>query len=145
MDSKEKQGERGRGPKKRNYIKTELKTKQNELNPNPEPREPESISESKSERTVSGSNGMTWRRAEKSKNNGQLHLQLVGIANKQLQVANTLYYVGWGGGLMPWKDKEMERKCLRAVLMQLLSIDDPVCSIVCELIVVNSVGKVIKH
>lgn len=52
--------ERGRrGPKKRNYIKTELKTKQNELNPNPEPREPESISESKSERTVSGSNGMT--------------------------------------------------------------------------------------
>lgn len=96
MDSKEKQGERGRGPKKRNYIKTELKTKQNELNPNPEPREPESISESKSERTVSGSNGMTWRRAEKSKNNGQLHLQLVGIANKQLQVANTLYCVGTG-------------------------------------------------
>lgn len=40
MDSKEKQGERGRGLKKRNYIKTELKTKQNELNPNPENMNP---------------------------------------------------------------------------------------------------------
>lgn len=40
---------------------------------------------------------MEWREeAEKSKNNGQLHLQLVGIANKQLQVANTLYCVGTG-------------------------------------------------
>lgn len=101
MDSKEKQqrqgeGEEGTEKKKLHKNWTENETKRNELNPNPEPREPESISESKSERTVSGSNGMTWRRAEKSKNNGQLHLQLVGIANKQLQVANTLYCVGTG-------------------------------------------------
>lgn len=61
---------------------------------------------------------MTWkkatvRRAEKSKNNGQLHLQLVGIANKQLQVANTLYNVDRGEGWMPQSDRQMERECLR--------------------------------